>query len=243
MGYFKKSKTIEFFPVNQTAEISIDPPSPAKDHLTEEYKRLPYKINKTFLSLQPNLKNTNLTAKACIPMFDAFTTGYMVTLPCDITFTNNLEYNHRMFWEVDWTVITTHGSVQIGDMKYPYGYEMDPYKFETKWGIKTPPGYSILITHPLNRFDLPFITMSGVVDSDSYNILPVNLPFFLRDKFEGVLEKGTPIAQIIPIKREEWKLKINKYTIEKDWGQQINVLKSVQERSYKNRFWHKKKYD
>jgi hypothetical protein len=181
MNFFTKSKkTITFFPTNKNAEISIDPPSQAKDHLSEEYKRLPYKVNKTFLYLHPNLRNTNLTAKACIPVLDAFTAGYMVTLPCDITATTNAEYNHRMIWEVDWEVLGTHGNVQIGDIKVPYGFEMNPYKFETKWVIKTPPGYSVLITHPLNRFDLPFITMSAVVDSDTYNILPINLPFFLK---------------------------------------------------------------
>jgi hypothetical protein len=238
-----KKKTITFFPTNKNAEVSIDPPSPAKDHLTEEYKRLPFKVNKTFLSLQPNLKGTNLTAKACIPVLDAFTAGYMVTLPCDITVTTSPEYNHRLFWEVDWEAIGSHSNLQIGDMGVPYGFEIDPYKFETKWVIKTPPGYSVLITHPLNRFDLPFITLSGVVDSDSYNILPVNLPFFLKDGYNGVIKKGTPIAQIIPFKREDWDSKIEMYKESNDGKFQINVLKSVSERSYKNRFWKKKKYE
>ncbi len=40
----------------QNAEVSIDPPSPAKNHLTEEYKRLPLKVNKTFLSEQHLIK-------------------------------------------------------------------------------------------------------------------------------------------------------------------------------------------
>ncbi len=244
MNFFTKSKkTIKFSPTNKNAEISIDAPSPSKNHLSDEYKRLPYKINKTFLSLQPNLTNTNLSAKACVPILDAFTAGYMVTLPCDITATTNPEYNHRLIWEVDWNVITVHGSVQLGDMSVPYGFEIDPYKFETKWIIKTPPGYSVLITHPLNRFDLPFITMSAVVDSDTYNILPVNLPFFLKDGYNGVIQKGTPIAQIIPFKREDWSSKIEKYDESSDGKFQINVLKSVTERSYKNRFWQKKKYE
>jgi len=30
-----------------------------------------------------------------------------------------------------------------------------------------PAGYSLLITHPFNRHDLPFVTLTGLVDADS----------------------------------------------------------------------------
>jgi hypothetical protein len=126
-------------------------------------------------------------------------------------------------------------------MTPPIGYERNPYKFENKWVMETPPGYSCLITHPLNRFDLPFFTMSGIVDTDQYNFLPVNLPFFLKEGFEGIIPKGTPIAQVIPFKREPWhseKEDLNPLT-----KYQINNLKSVVQRSYKNRFWSKKTYE
>jgi hypothetical protein len=238
---WNKNKIIEFAPASEQAESIIKPPSPSKGFLPEEYKKLPFKINKNFTHVLPDLKTTNLTLKACVPVFDAMTAGYIITLPCDILVTDTLYYTDRIIWDVDWTVITSHQKIQYGDMKHPEGYEESPYKFETNWIIKTPPGYSVLITHPLNRFDLPFITMSGVVDSDAYNINPVNLPFFLKKDFSGIIKMGTPIAQIIPIKREGWNSKILKY--ENSTKFQINNLKSVIDRSYKNRFWFKKKYE
>jgi len=34
-------------------------------------------------------------------------------------------------------------------------------KFNNFWTIESPPGYSLLVTHPVNRYDLPFVTLTG----------------------------------------------------------------------------------
>ena len=48
-----------------------------------------------------------------------------------------------------------------------------------------------------------FTIMDGIVDTDSYNAL-VNFPFFLNDwSYEGLIPAGTPMAQVIPFKRED----------------------------------------
>ena len=241
MALYKKSKLIQFLPFTDMAAVVTEPPSPAKNHMPEAYKKLPYKIDKSGLHKSPNWINSNLTVKACMPVFDTFTSGYMLTTLCDLVVTDNEKYEHRIYWDVDWIPIKTHGSVQIGDLSSPPGFEREPFKFETQWIIKTPPGYSVLITHPFNRFDLPFFTLSGIVDSDTYNFLPVNLPFFLKENFIGIIPKGTPIAQVLPFKREEWKSKSVEY--DPATGHQINRLKSIVERHYKNKFWFKKNYE
>ena len=241
MKIFGKNKIIKFFPDSKETEAIIKSPDPSVRHLPDAYKKLPRKIYKNFEHILPNLKNTNFTLKACVPFFDAMTAGYMITLPCDVVATKNPEYNYRLFWDVSWDVVTMHSSRQYGDMSIPDGFEPDPYKWEGKWIIKTPPGYSLLFIHPINRHDLPFLTLTGLVDSDMYTSLPVNLPFLLKENFEGVIKKGTPIAQIIPIKREEWKSKTLLYNPKTEFA--IDDLKSVVQYSYKNRFWEKKKYD
>jgi hypothetical protein len=71
------------------------------------------------------------------------------------------------------------------------------------WGIQPPKGYGALLTHPINRYDLPFSTTSGYVDFDEYP-LPGNVSFHVKDNFEGVIPAGTPLMSIIPIKREAW---------------------------------------
>ena len=78
-------------------------------------------------------------------------------------------------------------------------------KFNNFWTIETPPGYSLLVTHPVNRYDLPFTTLTGLVDTDLYKDDFINFPAHWRDSgFQGTLPRGTPVAQCLPVKRELW---------------------------------------
>jgi hypothetical protein len=62
-----------------------------------------------------------------------------------------------------------------------------------------------LFTHPVNRTDLPFTTLTGLVDCDTFYQSSVNFPARWHDMgFNGVLPKGTPVAQCLPVKRESW---------------------------------------
>ena len=81
------------------------------------------------------------------------------------------------------------------------------------WRVETPPNYSTLYLPPANRFDLPVMPLVGLVDTDRYKNV-VNFPFVipsLLPNSEVLLEKGTPIVQIIPIKRDNWKEKTTLY--------------------------------
>ena len=232
-------KIIKFIPSDELTEKIIDPPISSKFVLPEWYKKLHFKNNKNNLWRNPD-GTSNLTMKGCIPVFDVLTSGYTITLPCDIYVNNNPEYVSRFMWEVSWDAIGIHDKFQYGNMTIPDGFEEHPYKWNTKWNIKTPKGYSLLFFHPQYRFDLPFITLSGIVDTDKYD-LPLNLPFLIKEGFEGMIPKGTPIAQIIPIKRDSWKSSITKFLPSQRY--EIDRLKSIIERSYKKTIWSKKIYE
>jgi hypothetical protein len=88
-------------------------------------------------------------------------------------------------------------------------------KFHNLWTIEAPEGYSVLFTHPFNRFDLPFTTLTGWVDCDRYHDNWIDFPAHWHDtNFSGVLPKGTPIAQCLPIKRENWTAHATPFTAE-----------------------------
>ena len=70
------------------------------------------------------------------------------------------------------------------------------------WQIKTPEGYSSLLMPVLNA-NLPLQFSAGIVNTDSYHN-KINFPFFVREKWKGVVKKGTPLIQVIPFKRDEW---------------------------------------
>ena len=52
----------------------------------------------------------------------------------------------------------------------------------------------------VNRFDLPFTTLTGLVHCGRYHDNWIHFPAHWRDaNFSGVLPKGTPVAQCMPV--------------------------------------------
>src|SRR6266851_2060900 len=76
-------------------------------------------------------------------------------------------------------------------------------KFNSFWTIELEPGWSLFATHPVNRDDLPFRLISGLVDSDRFHDGGINFPaIWTRPDFSGVLPRGTPVAQCFAVPRE-----------------------------------------
>jgi len=231
---------LKFSPTDEFVEHVIDPPVPASRVVPTWFRKMETIIFKNNAHRNPD-KSANKTIKACMPIVDSLTSGYMVTLPCDVAFVDPEKYDgQRVIWDVSWRVLEAHSAGQTTGFPIYENYEQGAFKWNVPWATKTPPGYSMLFTHPLNRFDLPFITMSGIVDTDNYE-LSVNLPFFIRSDFIGKIEKGTPIAQMIPFKREAWTS--SKLPYEKKTAFLYDSLRSVVDASYRLRWWNKKSYD
>ena len=75
-------------------------------------------------------------------------------------------------------------------------------KFNSFWTIELEPGWSLFATHPVNRDDLPFRLISGLVDADRFHDGGINFPaIWTEPDFSGVLPKGTPVAQCFAVPR------------------------------------------
>ena len=159
---------------------------------------------------------TTATIKKCMPVFDAIVSGYIICTYVDIYIdkisqviqngTKITTENISRYRSSSGEPITFHPIVQAP--LYPNADKhFSVPKFENPWIIKTPPGYSSLFTQPFHR-ELPFKIMEGIVDTDIYQE-SVHFPFLLNDpNFEGLIPAGTPIAQVIPFKRDSWTMKI-----------------------------------
>jgi hypothetical protein len=96
--------------------------------------------------------------------------------------------------------------------------------------------------HPLNRVDLPFITISGIIDFDKSIHAPIgNIPFFIKKGFTGTIPAGTPMFQMIPFKREDWKSENQTYS-DIFWQKKLNERKGIAD-IYKKKVWQKKSYE
>lgn len=205
-------KEIIFSPYHADVLGLMRPPIPASTKLPNWYKeQTPYTSDTIYIQ-ENGVPNT--TIKKCMPVLDDMTAGYLACLESDILVSPHPDIpNHSA---LQWTaeipdtlmpLITCHSTEQISHLPVPKGYSVYPYKWTNYWRIKTPPGYSCFFRHPFWHTDLPFLTCSGLVDTDTHP-MPINFPFLIRKGFEGWIEAGTPIAQIIPFKRQEWTSKV-----------------------------------
>ncbi len=182
---------------------------------------------------------TNQSVKACPPFLDAMLSGYTIQLSSDVLVEKNQD-GHTFKWGSQLDLVAGHSAIQLSSEQIPEGFSAQPHKWVNFAGIELPRGYSGLFVHPLNRDELPFRTIAGLVDCDKYN-RPVNLPFFIKDNFEGIIPAGTPIAQIIPVKREFWKkiqLPHDASFTEKSDSKFLSVLRHA----YKKMAWVRKVY-
>ena len=180
--------------------------------------------------------------KACPPFLEAMTVGYLITTSYDLVVAINEFGNPDISWlEGNKIIGVRDKSLQV-NFPTPYGHHDVHFLWMTPASLVVPRGYSILLTQPLNRVELPFTTLSGVVDGGYALAKDGGFPFFLKKDFEGVIPQGTPVLQAIPFKNEHWVSK--KDPSLKDEAE-LNDHKtlSVLEGWYKNTFWTKKQYD
>lgn len=145
-----------------------------------------------------------VTIKGCIPFLDSMITGYAISLSVDVLVSYENDSVLITWRDGSKNMVDTRSPSTMQNIPIPAGYDEQVFTWSVTTVFDVPQGYSALITHPLNRFDLPFITTSGIVDSGI--LFDGSLPFFIKKGFEGIIEKGTPIAQVIPFKRESWRL-------------------------------------
>lgn len=185
-------------------EKVIAPPIPAKRHLPDWFRKLPA-IDEN----ERSLNDTGLTVKRCMPFLDAMGTGWIIPLAASV----RLEISGGGTevvgaWDFDRTMVSNHGAHQVaGNPWKTADGPRPPRKFHNYWTIVTPPGYSCLFIAPMNRPNGIFEIISGVVDTDTYRA-PIHFPFFATAP-DGLyeLDKGTPIAQVIPFRRADADMK------------------------------------
>lgn len=215
-------------------------PKPASRIIPEWYKKTkPYFGNSKKQELDENFQPLE-TIKKCIPVLDVLSTGYIIPTYCDLWVRKN---------ENGEIVYATSGEVNIlfhPVIQAPYHPKMNhhPYpKWNNPWAIETPKGYSSLFIPPVHGGNKYFSIIEGVVDTDIYPS-PVLFPFVLNDvNFEGLIPAGTPMVQVIPIKRDEWNMEMgNDYNREKSREAQRKLTSMFFDR-YKQFFWDRKSYN
>lgn len=232
------TKKIKFMAATKVVADRLTPPVPARSGVPEWYRKAT-----RFIGGKMELREVgglNKDLKLCVPFLDALTSGYLVELPADLLVQRD-ERGVSFFWHEEPQLIEFRDKHMASTLPRPSGHDDDLYAWMMYWAPILPPGYSAMVVHPLNRFDLPFTTTSGIMDADKYSA-GGQVPFFLRKNFTGVIPAGTPIMQIIPFKREGWKHEVVPY--DQPWMDRM--VYSVQRYlygGYKKLMWQKKEFE
>lgn len=184
------------------------------------------------------------TWKACPAIYDIMTTGYVFRTPTDIEFKM---VNGKISAKVKDSSYADFLQVRdpMPDFVEPHGYHKTHFAWFSDWTVSTPEGYSVLYSPPFNRYDLPFLTTSGIIDNDNVS-MSGSMPFFVRKDWEGVLPAGTPYVQLIPFKREDWTSEWDPHDPLAIHKRRMNATRTFRVKDggvYQTKFWSRRKYD
>jgi len=186
-------------------EEALPRPRPAREGLPDWLKAMPAEAESAVLAGAPVR-----TVKQCPPFVDAMRTGILFPLAADVRVEKG-----ALSW--DWG-LPRHGMARAS--RAPIGVHVPEQgtglpglppalegqyfvKFNNFWTIEISEGWSLFFTHPVNRYDLPFRSFTGLVDCDAWRDGFVHFPALWTDPdFEGVLAAGTPVAQAVPVRRD-----------------------------------------
>jgi hypothetical protein len=212
-------------------------PIPAEKNIPKWYKNMSSYYSKG----NGKEKRETETLKRCMPVFDSFTAGYLLLTHTDITISYDENKVMQVFWANDTLdAVTFHGAHQLVGYR-GFDLPMGAPKLRNPWGIKTPKGYSCYFMPPVHREKTGIRILEGYVDTDTYTNT-VQFPFLVDEGFTGDIPAGTPFAQVIPFKRDNFKMRIggpkDRIKISLDY----RLVRSTWIGAYRNLFRQEKNY-
>jgi hypothetical protein len=247
-------KTIEFSTHEDYYALKEDYPTPIKLNIPEWYKKLDHTI-------------LNKTVKGCMPFLDSLITGYLLKIPQDFNVRHNVSNDNEKGEKIkdsfqtfglhdqspllNAKYINLNSSIDVHPIRQLEGSplinknkNLPFYKILNPWKIKTPKGYSCLFVPPLNNHDDRFSIIPAIVDTDTFPN-EINFPIIINgDRYpvlEDTIKKGTPYVQIIPFKRDSWKMNIKPR--EQKEIQNSRLFYGLQLlHIYRDKYWNKKSW-
>lgn len=227
------------FITNDELAAAHFPPLPANKIVPEWYKKLgryiypDQEINASFIEQSNN--RIPQTIKACVPVQDYITSGYIIRASADLVVTPE-EYEGKVVfdWSSNEMLCDSHTHAQC-PVKLK-GQEHHYFKVKNTWVVKTPLGYSCYYYQPDFFFNENFRFFPGVVDTDMYTEEPVNFVGTLTTKNSFIIKAGDPLMVVFPFKRQDWQ-----HSVELTTAPLTSVTRRVFEKGYLS-FFHKQKH-
>jgi hypothetical protein len=237
------SKIIKFIASDEYMRDVTIKPYPAKNKIPDWWKnQSPYLDTETKNpnKLTMNYAVPSFSFKKCTPMLDAITSGYFIDLWADVLVEQVNGYP-TISWKIRNRDVFQVRGQESEKMEPPHGYSKVMFKFVNGWTPKTPSGYSCLITNPHGYKNSPFFLTPTIIDTDKA-ILELTPTVWVKEGFEGIVEKGLPLVQILPFKREAWDSEYDGYKDGEYAKIEDRTFNSVIKGHYLKNYWSKKEY-
>jgi hypothetical protein len=213
-------------------------PVPGVKAVPEWYKKMETSFTKD--KTDARVVRETQTIKRCMPVLDAITAGYVIKTHTDL-YVKYIDGVVNFEWAFDNTdTVSFHPAFQLinyRELDLPHGAP----KLRNPWGIKTPKGYSCLFISPTHRPVSGIKILEGIVDTDLYTNA-VQFPFLVDDGFSGTIVAGTPIAQVIPFKRDSFRMTFGEAREREENEKVSKLVRTAWINSYRNKFRASKDY-
>jgi hypothetical protein len=168
--------------------------SPSID-LPPAQSKFPFGISKAL-----RLSNVNATIRRCPGVISYLSEGYLIPLWSDFLVQVRGETVYCA-GSNELAQASPHSkAMQYSTMPLPDDYLQDSVKFTNPWKVRTPPGWSVMLSQPFYHFEQRFTAVPGVVDSDVYHHIHVNT-FFRKGDRDHQLKMGMPFVHVMPFQR------------------------------------------
>jgi len=201
--------------------------SPEHRHICDIYPIVPAKkIEKSWWKLmklhfevllsptRKEFKSIKPTIKYCPGIVDFTNYGYIIPAWCDFQFW--VDDDGQIEWQVPPAMknveclVSIFSSDQVDSCPILGDTSQFILKLSSPWFIRAPKGTSLIFCKPFYHYSNDFDVCPGVLDSDIHsqanNTSNIFIRFNVRNKVIHI-KAGQPLAQIIPFKRMNWKLK------------------------------------
>lgn len=227
---------IEFYPSSKEVELVVPAPRPAAHYTPKWYRDAP-KFSEKDVNLD-RINSEGIGLKSCMPFLDSMMAGYIQETWQDIV-VDYREDRLSVTFPATPEILKSRDRIHIPLSQDFYQTE---FTWQIPWMPKLPKGWSMIYTSPFNHAELPFQCATGIVDSDAFYHIPFgNYPFYIKQGFRGVIPAGTPMFQMIPIKRESWSAKSHKFNAVEQMKREY-PLRQKSFGGYKKLFHIKKEY-
>jgi len=241
------SLKINFYCDKKYKELVPEPIQSSKQ-FPKWFSDLPFDNRKFKLSIDPNdpyrlVDKQALNVKKCLGISEFLNTGYIIPSWTDFIFREREDGNLHVNWVDNFYPNTYHSHTNEQYETMPnkpiYGHFG---KICTPWIIKTDPGVSCLLTHPIWHRNKNFTTTTAIIHTD---IAPFFVNWFFEWNFKmsnenwqidiknQIVAKNDPIILIIPFYRKKYSSKIN-YISNEEWDRMLKVQRHLTHDSHVN---------